>query len=72
MLKVFLLYIRRGNNRGVVCRGIIKDCKVVVEFGLIINDICLKVKVGIRGGGDVVSSTINLVAMPLDVVDKAI
>jgi hypothetical protein len=72
MLKVFLLYIRRGNNRGVVRRGIIKDYKVVVEFGLVINDIRLKVKVGVRGGGDVISLTINLVAMPLDVVDKAI
>ena len=53
-------------------RGIIKDYKVVVEFSLIINDICLKVKVGVRGGGDVISSTINLIAMPLNVVDKAI
>jgi hypothetical protein len=64
--------MRRGNNKGVVYRGIIKDCEVVVEFGLVINDIRLKVKVGVRGGGDVVSSTINLVTMPLDVVDKAI
>jgi hypothetical protein len=72
ILEVFLLYIRRGNNRGVVRRGIIKDYEVVVEFSLVINDIRLKVKVGVRGGGDVVSSTINLVAMPLDVVDKAI
>jgi hypothetical protein len=72
MLKVFPLYIRCGNNRGVVRRGIIKDYKVVVEFGLVINDIRLKVKVGIRSGGDVVSLTINLVAMPSDVVNKAI
>jgi hypothetical protein len=55
-----------------VHRGIIKDYEVVVEFGLVINDTRLKVKVGVRGGGDVVSSTINLVAMPSDVVDKAI
>jgi hypothetical protein len=55
-----------------VRRGIIKDCKVVVEFSLVINNICLKVKVGIRGSGDIISLTINLVAMPLDVVDKAI
>jgi hypothetical protein len=55
-----------------VHRGIIKDCKVVIKFGLVINDTRLKVKVGIRGGGDVVSSTINLVAMPSDMVNKAI
>jgi hypothetical protein len=72
MLKVFPLYIRRGNNKGVVHRGIIKDCKVVIEFGLAINDIRLKVKVSVRGSGDVVSLTINLVVMPLDVVNKAI
>jgi hypothetical protein len=72
MLKVFPLYIRHSNNRGVVHRGIIKDCKVVIKFGLVINDTRLKVKVGIRGGGDVVSSTINLVAMPSDMVNKAI
>ena len=61
MLKVFPLYMRRGNNRGVVRRGIIKDCEVVIEFSLAINNTRLKVKVGVRGGGDVVSSTINLV-----------
>jgi hypothetical protein len=72
MLEVFPLYIRRGNNRGVVRRGIIKDYKVVIEFSLAINNTRLKVKVGIRGGGDVVSSTINLVIMPSDIVDKAI
>jgi hypothetical protein len=72
MLEVFPLYIRRGNNRGVVCRDIIKDCEVFVEFGPAINNIRLKVKVGIRGSGDVVSLTINLVVMPSDVVDKAI
>jgi hypothetical protein len=72
MLKVFLLYIRRGNNRGVVYRGIIEDCEVVIGFGLVINNICFKVKVGVRGSGNVVSLTINLVIMPLDVVDKAI
>ena len=72
MLKVFPLHIRRSNNRGVVRRGIIKDCEVVVKFSPAINDTRLKVKVGIRGGGDVVSSTINLIAMPLNVVDKAI
>jgi hypothetical protein len=72
MLKVFPLYIRRGNNRGVVRRGIIKDCKVVIKFGPAINNTRLKVKVGVRGGGDIVNLTINLVAMPLDVVDKAI
>jgi hypothetical protein len=55
-----------------VRRSIIKDCEVVVEFSLAINNTRLKVKVGVRGGGDVVSSTINLVAMPSDVVDKAI
>jgi hypothetical protein len=38
MLKVFPLYIRRGNNRGIVCRGIIKDYKVVIEFSLVINN----------------------------------
>jgi hypothetical protein len=64
--------MRRGNNRGVVRKGIIEDYKVVVEFGPAINDTRLKVKVGIRGGGDVISSTINLIAMPLDVVNKAI
>jgi hypothetical protein len=72
MLKVFPLYIRRGNNRGVVRRGIIENCEVVVEFSLVINDTRLKVKVGVRDGGDVISSTINLVAMLSDVVDKAI
>jgi hypothetical protein len=72
MLKVFPLYIRRGNNRGVVRRGIIKDYKVVIEFSLIINNICLKVKVSVRGSSDIISLTINLVAMPLDVVNKAI
>jgi hypothetical protein len=55
-----------------VRKGIIKDYKVVVEFSLVINNIRLKVKVGIRGGSDVISSTINLVIMPLDVVNKAI
>jgi hypothetical protein len=55
-----------------VHRGIIKDYKVVVEFGLVINNIRLKVKVSIRGGGDVISSTINLIIMPLNVVNKAI
>jgi hypothetical protein len=53
-------------------RGIIKDYKVVVEFSLVINNIRLKVKVSIKGGGDVVSSTINLVAMSLDIVNKTI
>jgi hypothetical protein len=72
MLEVFPLYIRRGNNRGVVHRGIIKDCEVVVEFSLVINNIYLKVKVGVRGGGDIINLTINLVVMPSDVVDKAI
>jgi hypothetical protein len=55
-----------------VCRGIIKDCKVVVKFSLVINDICLKVKVSVRGGGNIISLTINLVIIPLDVVNKAI
>jgi hypothetical protein len=55
-----------------VHRGIIKDYKVVVEFSLVINNIYLKVKVGIRGGGNIVSSTINLITMPLDIVNKAI
>ena len=53
-------------------RGIIKDYKVVIEFSPAINNICLKVKVSIKSGGDVVSSTINLIIMPLDVVNKAI
>jgi hypothetical protein len=72
MLKVFPLYIRRSNNRGVVHRGIIKNYKVVVKFSLAINNIYLKVKVSIRGSSNVISLTINLVAMPLDVVNKAI
>jgi hypothetical protein len=72
MLKVFPLYIRRGNNRGVVHRGIIKDYKVVVEFSPVINNTRLKVKVGVRGSGDIISLTINLITMPLDVVNKAI
>jgi hypothetical protein len=72
MLEVFPLYIRRSNNRGVVYRDIIKDYKVVIEFGPVINNIRLKVKVSIKGGSDVISSTINLVVMPLDVVNKAI
>jgi hypothetical protein len=55
-----------------VHRGIIKDCEVVIEFGLVINNTRLKVKVGIKGGGDIISLTINLVVMPLNVVDKAI
>jgi hypothetical protein len=55
-----------------VRRSIIKDYKVVVEFSLAINDIRLKVKVGIRGGGDIVNLIINLVVIPLDVVNKAI
>jgi hypothetical protein len=55
-----------------VCRGIIKDYKVVIEFSLAINNIYLKVKVSVRGGGDIISSTINLIVMPLDVVNKAI
>jgi hypothetical protein len=55
-----------------VGKRIIKDYKVLVEFGLVINDTRLKVKVGLRGSGDVVSSTIDLVAMPSDVVDEAI
>jgi hypothetical protein len=72
MLKVFPLYIRRSNNRGIVRRGIIKDCEVVIEFGPAINNTRLKVKVGVRGGGDIINLTINLVVMPSDVVDKAI
>jgi hypothetical protein len=55
-----------------VYRGIIKDYKVVVEFSLIINDIYLKVKVSIKDSGDVISLIINLITMPLDVVNKAI
>ena len=53
-------------------RGIIKDYKVVIKFSLIINNTRLKIKVGVKGGGNIVSSTINLVAMPLNVVNKAI
>ena len=53
-------------------RGIIKDYKVVVKFSLAINNTRLKVKVSVKGGGDVISLIINLVAMPLDMVNKAI
>ena len=59
MLEVFPLYIRRGNNRGVVRRGIIKDYKVVIEFSPAINNTRLKIKVGIRGGGDMFRGTYN-------------
>jgi hypothetical protein len=55
-----------------VHKGIIKDYKVVVKFSLVINNICLKVKVSVKGGGDVISLIINLVVMPLDMVNKAI
>ena len=45
MFKVFPLYIRGSNNRGIVGRGIIKDLKVVIKFSPVVNNIRLKVKI---------------------------
>jgi hypothetical protein len=72
MFKVFPLHIRGGNNRGIVGRGIIKDLKVVIKFSPVVNNTRLKVKIGFRGGGDVDSSSINIVTIRLDVANKAI
>jgi hypothetical protein len=72
MFEVFPLYIRGGNNRGIVGRGIIKDLEVVIKFSLAVNNTRLKVKIGFRGGGDVDSSSINIVTIRSDVANEAI
>jgi hypothetical protein len=45
-----------------VYRGIVQDFKVVIEFGLVIDDIRFKVKVRFRGLSDVDSSSFDIVA----------
>jgi hypothetical protein len=72
MFEVFLLYIRSSNNRYVVYRGIVQDFEVVIEFGLVIDDIYFKVKVKFRGLGDVDSLSFDIVAPCLYMGNKVI
>ena len=72
MLKVFLFYYRNSNNRGVVSRGIINFCEVLVKFGLAINNILPKVDIRGGGGGFVNSLYIDIVAVLSYVIDEAI
>lgn len=64
--------MRGSNNRGIVGRGIVEDLEVVIKFSLVVNNICLKVKIGFWGGGDVDSSSINIIIIRLDVANEAI
>ena len=53
-------------------RGIINFYKVLVKFSLVINNILFKIDIKRGGGGFVGSSYINVVAVLLYVIDKAI
>jgi hypothetical protein len=55
-----------------VCRGIVKDFKVVIEFCLAIDDTGLKVKVGFKGFVDVNSSSFDVVTPRSYVCNKVI
>jgi hypothetical protein len=55
-----------------VSRGIINFCKVLVKFGLVINNTLLKVDIRGGGGSFVGSSYINVVAVLSYVIDEAI
>jgi hypothetical protein len=55
-----------------VCRGIVKDFKVVIKFRLAINDTGLKVKVGFKGFVDVNSLSFDVVTPRLYVCNKVI
>ena len=55
-----------------MCRSIIEDRKILVELGLAIDDTGLEVKVRSRGVSNVGSSYIDVVAVPSDVINKAI
>ena len=72
MFEVFPLHIRSSNNRCVVCRGIVQDFEVVIEFGPAIDDTRFKVKVRFRGLGDVDSSSFDIVAPRSYMGNKAI
>jgi hypothetical protein len=72
MFKVFLLHLRISNNRGVVCRGLVEDYKVIIEFYLAIDDIRFEMEVSRGGVIFVESSHINIVAMLSDVVKELV
>ena len=55
-----------------MCRGIVQDFEVVIEFSPAINDTRFKVKVRFRGLGDVDSSSFDIVAPRLYVGNKVI
>jgi len=72
MFKVFPLYLWISNNRGVVCRGLVKDYKVFIEFCLVINDTRFEIEVSRGGVVFVKSPYINIVAMLSDVVKELV
>jgi hypothetical protein len=55
-----------------VCRGLVKDCEVIIEFCLVINDIRFEIEVNRGGVIFVESSHINIVAMLSDVVEELV
>jgi hypothetical protein len=72
MFKVFPLHLRISNNRGVVCRGLVEDYEVIIEFCLVIDDIRFEIEVSKGGVIFVESSYINIVAMLSDVVEELV
>jgi hypothetical protein len=72
MFKVFPLHLRISNNRGVVYRGLVEDCEVIIEFCPAIDDIRFEIEVSRRGVIFVESSYINIVAMLSDVVKELV
>jgi hypothetical protein len=55
-----------------VCRSIVQDFKVVIEFSPVINNTRFKVKVRFRGLSNVDSSSFNIVAPRLYIGNEAI
>jgi hypothetical protein len=55
-----------------VYRGLVKDCEVIIEFCLVINDTRFEIEVSKRGVIFVESSYINIVAMLSDVVKELV
>jgi hypothetical protein len=55
-----------------VCKGLVKDYKVIIEFCLAINNIRFKIKVNRGGVIFIKSSHINIIVMLLDVVKELV
>ena len=55
-----------------MCKGLVEDCEVIIEFCLAINDTRFKIEVNRRGVIFVESSHINIVAMLSDVVKELV